>query len=394
MPKLSLCMIVKDEESRLAKCLESARSAVDEMIVVDTGSADRTVEIAKSFGARVEHFEWCDDFSAARNYGLELAAGDWILQIDADEELEAEDIPNIRSVIERDDLDGVYAAIHHTEWGPSGEPQSAVFPYPRLFRNRPEIRYQGLVHEFLTNLDATTFEVQIRICHNRSRSNEEQKELRQRNEDICRRQLDRDGSNPVAHFSLAGIYLGQQRFEEARQHLEKAVALIAPGDSHYQHFYLMALHYLAGLYGMQNEYEQAVECCHRALSIREDYLDPYFMLGELNFRRGQVKESEEAFLNYLDVREQLCRQPSRALFAQSRINSHDHAHLRLGTLYQQNGLKDLAEQHYQEAVKANPSSSEANQTLARFYTQNMEMAKARHYLAAAERLQEAVPEVN
>ena len=76
---VSLCMIVKNEEAYLADCLASAKPFVDEMVIVDTGSTDRTVEIAERFGAKVFHFPWCDDFAAARNESLRHASGDWIL---------------------------------------------------------------------------------------------------------------------------------------------------------------------------------------------------------------------------------------------------------------------------------------------------------------------------
>ena len=90
MITVSLCMIVKKEEKNLGKCLDSLKGIVDEMIVVDTGSTDRTVEIAKEYGARVEHFEWVDDFSKARNYAFSLATCDYIYSADADEELDEE----------------------------------------------------------------------------------------------------------------------------------------------------------------------------------------------------------------------------------------------------------------------------------------------------------------
>ena len=93
---VSLCMIVKDEEEMLPGCLEAVAGAVDEMIIVDTGSTDRTVEIAESFGAKVIHFPWNGSFSDARNVGLEHATGDWVVYLDADEHLVPEDAPKIR----------------------------------------------------------------------------------------------------------------------------------------------------------------------------------------------------------------------------------------------------------------------------------------------------------
>jgi len=98
---LSLCMIVKDEEAHLAKCLRSVRDIVDEMIVVDTGSTDKTMDIARVFGAQVSEFPWTGDFSAARNQSLARATGDWILILDADEVLSPLDFEELKKLIER-----------------------------------------------------------------------------------------------------------------------------------------------------------------------------------------------------------------------------------------------------------------------------------------------------
>jgi len=94
---LSLAMIVKNEEETLAHCLESVKAIVDEMVIVDTGSTDRTVEIAKGFGASVHHFQWCDDFAAARNESLKHCRGEWVLIVDADEAIDPLDYEKIRN---------------------------------------------------------------------------------------------------------------------------------------------------------------------------------------------------------------------------------------------------------------------------------------------------------
>lgn len=82
---VSACLIVRNEEAKLGRCLTSLMGAVDEIVVVDTGSTDRTVEVARKYGARIGHFAWVDDYAAARNAALDLATGDWVLSIDADE---------------------------------------------------------------------------------------------------------------------------------------------------------------------------------------------------------------------------------------------------------------------------------------------------------------------
>ncbi len=143
---VSLCMIVKDEEEMLPGCLEAVASAVDEIIVVDTGSTDRTVEIAKSFGARVIDFPWNGSFSDARNVGLDAATGDWLLYLDADEHLIPEDAPRIRELLSRTWREGFH--LVETNYTGGDDAGTAVTHLAlRLFRNRPEYRFEGRIHE-------------------------------------------------------------------------------------------------------------------------------------------------------------------------------------------------------------------------------------------------------
>jgi len=106
MPMLiSLAMIVKNEEATLAHCLESVKTLVDEIIIVDTGSTDKTIDIASSFGAQIHHFEWRDDFSAARNESLKHCKADWVLILDADEAIDASDHEKIKNACLRPKAD-------------------------------------------------------------------------------------------------------------------------------------------------------------------------------------------------------------------------------------------------------------------------------------------------
>ncbi|MBO9997594.1 MAG: tetratricopeptide repeat protein [Cyanobacteria bacterium SID2] len=139
--KLSLCSIVKNEESSLPKCLESVRNVVDEIVVLDTGSIDRTVDIAKEAGATVGYFEWCDDFAAARNEALKLVTGDWVLVLDADERLNPDSIEPIRQSIEAPDA--IVVDLIRQEIGASQSPYSIV---SRLFRRHPEVRFSRPYH--------------------------------------------------------------------------------------------------------------------------------------------------------------------------------------------------------------------------------------------------------
>jgi tetratricopeptide (TPR) repeat protein len=140
MPRISAAMIVRDEETVLADCLRSIRNEVDEIVVTDTGSTDRSRDIAVAFGARVLERPWDDDFSAARNHSLEAATGDWILYIDADERLEAPKRGVLRWTVARPGMAALLIRL---------QPQEGFTTYleARLFRRDPRIRFKGRIHE-------------------------------------------------------------------------------------------------------------------------------------------------------------------------------------------------------------------------------------------------------
>jgi hypothetical protein len=140
MRRLSATLIVRDESSVIEGCLESLVGRVDEIVLVDTGSRDDTMEKASRFPIKLHHFTWCDDFSAARNFALEQARGDWVLYIDADERF---DIPD------RATLDAVLGDADKVAWKLRFHPRVDWTPYAeyRLFRNDPRIRFEGVIHE-------------------------------------------------------------------------------------------------------------------------------------------------------------------------------------------------------------------------------------------------------
>ncbi len=138
MPGLSAVLIVRDEEQHLAACLESVRELVDEIVVVDTGSEDRSLEIAREFGARVHLEPWREDFAFARNTGLERARGDWILYIDADERIEA--TGDVQAALANPLAVGATVGFH-------AKRELTAYPELRFFRRRDDIRFRGAIHE-------------------------------------------------------------------------------------------------------------------------------------------------------------------------------------------------------------------------------------------------------
>ncbi|HLO04043.1 MAG TPA: glycosyltransferase family 2 protein [Symbiobacteriaceae bacterium] len=141
-PRLSLCMIVKNEERYLQNCLLSVYGVVDEICIVDTGSSDQTVAIAERLGARVEHRVWRDDFAWARNESLAMATGDWVLHLDADEVLTQEARTEVLQLIRQGGFEGFLLPLDSTT--PTGISRSHGL---RLFLRNPQVRYVGRIHE-------------------------------------------------------------------------------------------------------------------------------------------------------------------------------------------------------------------------------------------------------
>jgi len=142
MGRLSAALIVRNESAVIEGCLKSLVGQVDEIVLVDTGSCDDTIEKAQRFPIRLHHFAWCDDFSAARNFAIEQATGEWILYIDADERFEVPQ-PQMLSAVLADDRKVAWNLRFHprVDWTPYAE--------LRLYRNDPRIRFRGAIHERL-----------------------------------------------------------------------------------------------------------------------------------------------------------------------------------------------------------------------------------------------------
>jgi glycosyltransferase involved in cell wall biosynthesis len=145
-PRLAVCMIAKNEAEFIVGAVDSVRGFADEIIVVDTGSTDATVELARGAGAQVEHFAWIGDFSAARNASLAYATADWVLCLDADERLTRESRSSIRAVMEEGGDPHRVVCVRILNYTRDGKFMNDGFS-GRLFRNVPTMRFHGRVHE-------------------------------------------------------------------------------------------------------------------------------------------------------------------------------------------------------------------------------------------------------
>lgn len=170
---LSVCMIVRDEAETLARCLNCIASVADEIIVVDTGSTDDTVTIARSFTDKVFFFEWCDDFSAARNFSFSKAGSDLVMWLDADDVITAENLKKLAELKARDDFDVAfvkYAAAF------DGERPTFVYYRERVFRRACGFKWLGEVHE-VVECSGRIIYSDACIFHKKVKSNSEARNL-------------------------------------------------------------------------------------------------------------------------------------------------------------------------------------------------------------------------
>lgn len=226
-PLLSACMIVKNESQYLAQCLRSLHGVVDELIIVDTGSTDNTVEIARRFGAKIHHFQWQNDFAKARNYALAQASGRWILSLDADEELPSSTQKIIRQKLQSTDANGFLLTVRNLL--PDGElTKYSDAKIIRLFENNACHRFQGRIHEqvgqSISRSGGTIQSDDMVIVHHGYRQKQAQGQARAgRNLSLLLTMCEEDPSDAYIHYQLGLTYRSMNDNAKAEAALSKAI---------------------------------------------------------------------------------------------------------------------------------------------------------------------------
>lgn len=357
-PKLSLCMIAKDEADNIAACVESVRGLVDEIVVVDTGSADQTQEVARSLGAKVYFFAWNNDFSAARNESLRYATGEWILVLDADEVIDARDHRRIRKLLSVKNVDG-YRLVQRTyqnqstlaEWKvleaetplARGCPGYIPSPLVRLFRNVEQVRFRGRVHELveydLLSQGRAIVDTDIAIHHYGKILGQERlrrkKELYRR---IGEEKLRDHPFNSRAFCELGIQYLELDLNAEAEKVLRRAHRL-DPRDPKAAFNLAVALSRLGGN-------QEAARMYRTVLALDPAHIGAYNNLAEILLREGMNNEVEDLYRTAL------------------RYNPHHHVlHYNYGLFLEKEGHWRKAVGEYRKALSIDADFAPAKNRL-------------------------------
>lgn len=267
-------MIVKNEEAMLARCLESVKEA-DEIIVVDTGSFDKTKEIAQSFGAHVFDFEWEDDFAKARNYAKSLCTGDYIISIDADEVLEVGGIEKIRDLLNfmNPDSVGVHMKCNNTD-----------FFAPRLFKNSPDIFFEGVIHECINSVPNNHLEVVIEYGTSPAHEFDPDRNMR-----ILEKAVIANPNNTRYLYYLGREFGYKEMWDKAiitfERYLISATWLPEKADVYFM---------LALCYWNTNQGERARVNALMAININAHFKAAILLMAEMSFERNALQWKEMA----------------------------------------------------------------------------------------------------
>ena len=284
---LSLVMIVKNEERCLARCLESVKTLVDEMIIVDTGSTDKTIDIAKSYGAKIFHFEWTNDFSEARNFALSKASGKWRLVLDADEYV----VEGNREALEKQLKKQHIGLVERIDaFNKTGEIQYSRTYIARILPK--EVVYQGKIHEQIIG------EKYIRMPLCLEHDGYLYQDKADRNLEILFNTCKDEPKNAYMQFQLAHTLYLAERTKEALEHFEVFYSL-CPSKQSYR-----AVAVVDYLYCLIDEkrFEQAIKVIENE---KEKYMDyPDFHLASASFYREFVLNDIKKNIKYLPLIEE------------------------------------------------------------------------------------------
>ena len=351
-PFLSLSMIVKNEETSLAACLASARALCDELVVVDTGSTDRTVEIARAHGARVFTFAWCDDFAAARNFALDRTTGQWVLHLDADEVAVAEP-RRLRAELAAQAPEVRFLRVPVRSPWPDGI-GCDEHPARRLFRREPRVRWQRRIHENITNLDGETPEQEstcrsLRVDHDgyRDTADRRGKGKLDRNIRLLTREILERPDDVVAHFYLAREYASQGENQKALQICQQ---ILSRWSTRLQPFFEDAIRCQA--------MRSASACGETTLLVelgkpgedRAEGSELPFLLGRAYLQAGELDAAERNF------RRALALEGSRTGFQATEGTGTWRPLLELGTVAWRRGQSDEAMAQWHAALKVAPEN--------------------------------------
>lgn len=298
LPEITLCMIVKNAGSFLEDVIKSVKDIVTEILVVDTGSDDNTIDIAKKSGAKIFHFEWIDDFSAARNYSIQKAKTEWILILDADERINKENVEKLKNL---DFKNNIAFYLNMKSKINIGESFNYIInAHPRLFKNHQGIKFNGRIHEQIIdsiiktgkNIEPTDVEIEH---FGYDLDYESLKKKLNRNIELLHKQLEENEGSGIDCFHLGETYSMIFDWENAVKNYKKA---IYSGDLPVENR-ILAYQNLGTAFLNINRLDEAIEEELMALNLNSAVSAPHLVIARAAFLKREYDLAEWELKKYL-----------------------------------------------------------------------------------------------
>ena len=350
--KISACCMVKNEEKNLPRSLDSIKSQVDEIIVVDTGSTDRTIEIAESYGAKIIETPWQDDFSTPRNMAIDAATGDWIIFLDADEYFASP--KKVRSAIEKfSGKDAILIPRINIDEA-NGNIEMSRDWCARIFKNADHLRYRGLIHENITDikhekLDYTFGSEDLTIYHTGYGTQIIESKLR-RNLALIELEAKKFGHETKHDIALADCYAGLKDFEKSLYHAQQALNSDVEAVASRGNLYHKILNAMRELHYPDEE----------MLKVADDAIKSLPTLPEFYAERGMIlcglDRLDEAYLSLHKSLEVWRKMNSNVHEESYFVGAADKVYMRLAEIEAYVGNFKQALYNINEALKLSPNN--------------------------------------
>jgi len=373
-PTLSLCMIVRDEALNLPRSLAPVRKSFDEIVVVDTGSADGTPDLARSYGARVLEINWPDDFAAARNASLRAAAGDWIMWLDADNYISPAGVEQLRRFLDHERRSILWCTEIVTSTGER-------LAQKRVFPQKPGVCFIGRVHEQLVHPpDYHSVFTPVEILHWGYADRAEARSKGERNLALLEKMLREQGPHFYLCYQMGRTLLNLRRFEQALVWLERAT-VFKSNESRNQGLYLHAHLLQAQTLERLGRSSEAESVLAGLIGMAQDYGPGHWAFGRLKYAQGEYRSAAKHLQIFLDlgVRDPVSGlNPGRMSFLAAML---------LGKSWEKLDSWDNARRAYQKAARIDSDHPEPTLALARLSWHKGRTDEARELLAQCLALQ-------
>lgn len=312
--RISACVITKNEEEEIGRWIQVLKTCTDEQILVDTGSVDHTVEIAKAAGVKIYSYTWLNDFSKAKNYAIDQANGDWILFLDADEYFDEESCKNIRHVIAREhqrlgEVDAILCPWINIDVDQNDQEINRGIVL-RVFRNKNYLRYAGKVHENIRNahgqLNILVEKNFLKIYHTGYSHNRLQFKL-QRNLNLLQEDIKNNGEKIQHYRYLLDCYMGLGEYDKAikyaKLHISSAATSIGNESDVYRNL-------IIALIAVNADFEEIYLYSNEAIQKFPSIPDFYIYKGMVLLKSNNLLEAKTFLLRAYE----LCQQTDSDIF--------------------------------------------------------------------------------